>query len=69
MRERAEKIGGSLEVWSQPGVGTEIELSIPAAIAYAPSAGRRVRGEHFGSPIGNTETVPASNVNRLGQTD
>jgi signal transduction histidine kinase len=38
MRERAEKIGGSLEVWSKPGVGTEIELSIPAAIAYAPSA-------------------------------
>ena len=69
MRERAEKIGGSLEVWSKPGVGTEIEVSIPAAIAYAPSAGRRVRAALFGSPIGKTEPVPASNVNRLGQPD
>ena len=35
MRERVERIGGDLAVWSQPGAGTEIELSIPAAIAYA----------------------------------
>jgi signal transduction histidine kinase len=40
MRERAEKIGGSLDVWSKPGCGTEIVFSIPAAIAYAPSSGR-----------------------------
>jgi signal transduction histidine kinase/ligand-binding sensor domain-containing protein len=49
MRERAEKIGGSLEVWSKPGVGTEIQLSIPAAIAYAPSSGRGIRAALFGS--------------------
>jgi signal transduction histidine kinase len=48
MRERAEKIGASLEVWSKPGVGTEIELSIPAAVAYAPSGGRRVRAAPLG---------------------
>jgi signal transduction histidine kinase len=40
MRERAEKIGGGLDVWSKPGFGTEIAFSIPAAIAYAPSTRR-----------------------------
>jgi len=34
MRERAEQLGGELEVWSEPGAGTEIELRIPASIAY-----------------------------------
>jgi len=35
MRERARLIGGKLTVWSGPGAGTEIEVSIPAAHAYA----------------------------------
>jgi len=35
MRERAEVVGGHLNVWSQTGLGTEIELTIPAAAAYA----------------------------------
>jgi signal transduction histidine kinase/ligand-binding sensor domain-containing protein len=34
MRERAERVGGELEVWSEPGAGTEIELRVPASIAY-----------------------------------
>jgi signal transduction histidine kinase len=38
MRERANLIGGKLEVWSSPGSGTEIELIIPAAIAYVASS-------------------------------
>ena len=37
MRERAEHIGGKLEVCSRPGGGTEIELSIPGAIAFGTS--------------------------------
>jgi signal transduction histidine kinase len=35
MRERAKLIGGNLDVWSQIDSGTEIELKIPAATAYA----------------------------------
>ena len=35
MRERAKLIGGTFEVWSQPGSGTETELTIPAASAYS----------------------------------
>ncbi len=34
MRERAQKIGGQLTVWSAPASGTELVLSVPAAIAY-----------------------------------
>jgi signal transduction histidine kinase len=34
MRERAKHIGGQLEVWSKPGAGTEVDLSIPGSLAY-----------------------------------
>jgi ligand-binding sensor domain-containing protein/signal transduction histidine kinase len=34
MRERAEHLGGEFGVWSEPGTGTEIELRIPASVAY-----------------------------------
>ena len=34
MRERAGHLGGELEMWSEPGAGTEIELTVPASIAY-----------------------------------
>jgi signal transduction histidine kinase len=41
MRERAERFGGQLEVWSEHGAGTELELSIPASVAYGRSSARR----------------------------
>ena len=34
MRERAEKIGCRLRVWSRAGAGTEVELSLPTTIAF-----------------------------------
>ena len=34
MRERAKQMGAQLEVWSQLGAGTEVELSVPGSIAY-----------------------------------
>jgi signal transduction histidine kinase len=37
MRERAKKLGGHLEIWSKLDAGTEINLRIPAAVAYARS--------------------------------
>jgi signal transduction histidine kinase len=40
MRERANLVGGRLEIWSELDSGTEVELSIPASIAYVAS-GRR----------------------------
>jgi signal transduction histidine kinase len=40
MRERAEIVGGRLEVWSKHDTGTAVELSIPGAVAYG-SPGER----------------------------
>ena len=37
MRERAELVGGRLQVWSKTGSGTQIELTIPATAAYVHS--------------------------------
>jgi signal transduction histidine kinase len=34
MRERAKKLGAHLEVWSKPGAGTEVDLRVPADVAY-----------------------------------
>src|SRR6266446_122504 len=35
MRERVQNIGGQLNIWSNPGAGTEIDFKIPAKVAYA----------------------------------
>jgi signal transduction histidine kinase/ligand-binding sensor domain-containing protein len=40
MPERAALIGGKLAVWSEAGAGTEVELRLPARIAYATSRRR-----------------------------
>jgi signal transduction histidine kinase len=34
MRERAEVVGGKLEVWSKLDFGTQVELTVPGKIAY-----------------------------------
>jgi len=46
MRERAQKIGAQLDIRSHSGVGTEIELRIPAKVAYPPS-GRKSLWDRF----------------------
>jgi len=53
IRERARQIGARLDFWSEAKLGTEIQLTIPASIAYvkAGSAGgftilRKKRGTH-----------------------
>jgi signal transduction histidine kinase len=43
MRERTERIGGHIDLWSELGAGTEVELRIPASIVYRTSAGRGFR--------------------------
>jgi signal transduction histidine kinase len=34
MRERAERVGARLRVWSRAAAGTEVELSVPSSIAF-----------------------------------
>jgi signal transduction histidine kinase len=37
MRERAKQVGAELTIWSRPGTGTEIALSLARKIAYGTS--------------------------------
>jgi signal transduction histidine kinase len=37
IRERAERIGSQVDFWSEAGAGTEVQLTVPAAIAYEAS--------------------------------
>ena len=41
MRERANTVGGKLAVWSALNSGTEVEMTIPASVAFAKSPAAR----------------------------
>jgi signal transduction histidine kinase len=59
MRERAEIVGGRLEVWSKRDTGTEVELSIPGAVAYGAPSGRSWFAKVFsGKTRKNESTEP-----------
>jgi signal transduction histidine kinase len=34
IRERAKRIAAQLDFWSEAGVGTEVQLTLPASVAY-----------------------------------
>jgi len=44
MRERAKRIGARLDFWSEVGAGTEVELTVPATMAYE----KRRKSRRFG---------------------
>jgi signal transduction histidine kinase len=58
MRERAERLGGQLKVWSEPGAGTEVELQIPGSIAYE-AASRRNGFRLFWEKMKNDHERPS----------
>jgi signal transduction histidine kinase/ligand-binding sensor domain-containing protein len=43
-RERATRIGARLDFWSEAGAGTEVELTVPASMAYAKPQAPRLFG-------------------------
>ena len=49
MRERAEGVGGHLDIWSKLDTGTQLDLSIPAGAAYG-AAPRRLLPVSAGVP-------------------
>jgi signal transduction histidine kinase len=55
MRERAQTIGAQLNIWSHTGAGTEIELSIPASIAYPPNRKQSFWSRFMGNGDGSRE--------------
>jgi len=44
MRERADRIGGRLKVWSRAAAGTEVELTVPGHAAFQPVAAAKPQG-------------------------
>jgi hypothetical protein len=49
MPERADLIGGKLAVWSEGGMGTEVELHLPANVIYLTSSRRSWLSRLFAS--------------------
>ena len=47
MRERATLVGGKLTIWSEVDAGTEVELRVPAGIAYVTSRKRSWLSQAF----------------------
>jgi len=43
MRERSERIGGQLKIWSRPEAGTEVDLTVPGATAYESDSSKSKR--------------------------
>ena len=44
LRERAKRIGAQVDLWSEAGAGTEVQLTVPASVAYAAPHSRAGRG-------------------------
>jgi signal transduction histidine kinase len=44
VRERAKLVGAKLDFWSEAGAGTEVQLIVPASVAYPKSPDARVFG-------------------------
>jgi signal transduction histidine kinase/ligand-binding sensor domain-containing protein len=44
VRERARLAGAQLDVWSEAGAGTEVQITVPASVAYSKSPKARVFG-------------------------
>jgi len=44
VRERAKVVAAKLDFWSEAGAGTEVQLTVPASVAYAKSPEARVFG-------------------------
>jgi two-component system chemotaxis sensor kinase CheA len=66
VRTNVEKIGGKVEVESQPGKGTVLRLRIPLTLAIIPALIVRSRGQNFALPQSSlTELVHLS----TGQSD
>jgi len=43
MRERADKVGAKLRVWSRSAMGTEVELTVPGQVAFQSHSSTRSR--------------------------
>jgi signal transduction histidine kinase len=55
VRERAKLAGARLDFWSELGAGTEVQVTVPASVAYARSSEARVFGLFRKTPASHGE--------------
>lgn len=55
MKERAARIGATLEIWSKPGAGTELDLTVPGHVAYDEHGSRTARRDRWMSRQGSND--------------
>ena len=57
VRERAQQIGAQLDFWSEVAAGTEVQLNVPAGLAYEHpgTAAERKRAAGRARPTGSTD--------------
>ena len=66
MRERATLIGGKLTIWSEVDAGTEVELRVPASIAYATARRRSWLSRAFAAKArGSRRPIMSAEASRI----
>jgi signal transduction histidine kinase/ligand-binding sensor domain-containing protein len=63
MRERAERVGAKLQVWSRPAAGTEVQLSVPSHVAYQSQSRRHALGWFSRLYSGDSRNGPPASNN------
>ena len=63
MRERAKKLDAQLDIWSRPGAGTEVDLRIPAKVAFR-GAARLLRSAWWRRSVWDARDQSRSDVAR-----
>ena len=66
MRERAERIGGKLHVWSSAAAGTEVELSVPSHVAFQAQSSGHAPG--WFSRLSSRKSTSPPRASKNGQT-
>ena len=71
MRERAKELHARLGIWSKPGAGTEVEIRVPAAIAYRECArrSRRKRWWRKASTANTEDAAPSCDLRAESESD
>lgn len=67
VKTNIEKIGGTLEIQSETGVGTTLRIKIPLTLAIVPALIVRTAGEQFAIPQVNLLELVRLDSNRAGE--
>jgi len=65
VKKSLEEFGGSLEIKSQLGIGTQIKLSIPVSLAVTTLLHISMDANHYGFPMENVSETVKINLNDI----